>query len=116
MRSLECGSNKPPLVAKDGLRGVIDGNDALLAPIFYLSAALGPQPEQCLAGLVGGDDRFFLMSPGEAGQDYNYNENSSLVQAIKAGYRGAFWDILRRSSTASISQPGDVTDQSDARH
>ena len=28
--------------------------------------------------------------------DYNYRENLALVEAIKRGYRGAYWDILRR--------------------
>ena len=85
-----------PLRDNPNLRGAVDGNDALLAPIFYLSAALGSHPEELLAHTVGDDKRFFLMSQGDAGQDYNYTENTTLVQAIRAGYRGAFWDILRK--------------------
>ena len=30
--------------------------------------------------------------------NYNYNDNRHLVEAIRGGYRGAFWDILRRVS------------------
>jgi hypothetical protein len=29
-------------------------------------------------------------------RNYNYNENSRLMEAIQQGYRGAFWDILKR--------------------
>lgn len=28
--------------------------------------------------------------------DYNYDGNAELEQAIAAGHRGAFWEILRR--------------------
>jgi len=87
-----------PLSKNPNLRGEVEGNHDFFAPIFYLSSALGPQPGEYLARLIGGDERFFLMSQGEAGQNYNYNENTTLVQAIRAGHRGAFWDILRRVS------------------
>jgi hypothetical protein len=46
---------------------------------------------------VGGDERFFLPSGGNAAQDYNYNDNERLARAIAAGARGAYWDILRRA-------------------
>ncbi|NVM00984.1 MAG: hypothetical protein HWN67_01495, partial [Candidatus Helarchaeota archaeon] len=39
---------------------------------------------------------FFFADPEEQDQNYNYNENLLLVNAIKNGYRGAYWDILRR--------------------
>ena len=28
--------------------------------------------------------------------NYNYNDNTTLVNAIRGGYRGAYWDIMRR--------------------
>jgi hypothetical protein len=28
--------------------------------------------------------------------NYTYNDNEVLVNAIKQGYKGAYWDILRR--------------------
>ena len=34
----------------------------------------------------------------DANLDYNYNDNPQLTAAIKQGYRGAYWDILRRVS------------------
>ena len=80
------------------LRGTIEGNETCLRPVFYLCAGMGDDPFGYLAQLVGDDPRFFL--PGLAGEDrnYNYNDNSVVVDAILKGYRGAFWDILRRLS------------------
>jgi len=54
--------------------------------------------------LIGGDQRFFepaLDAVGQTDEDgdagnYNYNENLLLEEAIAAGARGAYWDILRR--------------------
>jgi hypothetical protein len=83
-------------VIPNSVHGRIKGNPDLLEPIFYLSSELGDEPADYVASLIGDDEMFFFASPGETGQDYNYNENSVLVQAIRAGYRGAFWDILRR--------------------
>ena len=104
---------------------MLTDNDDLVEPVFYLSAALGSQavgsddtPEQRtasdaegrhLAGetavaavdylreLVAGDARFFVGGrKGETGANYNYNDNSELVQEIRQGARGAYWDILRK--------------------
>lgn len=90
-----------PLEANPNLRGQVRSNDSLLAPIFYLSAALGDDAEDYLRRLIGGDERFFLPSAEAADQNYNYNDNSVLVEAIRKGYRGAYWDILRRLAEAS---------------
>ncbi len=85
-----------PLTGNPNLQGAVHGNDRLFDPIFYLSSALGPDADEYLAELVGGDERFLLGSRNVDSKNYNYNENEVLVDAIKAGYRGAFWDILRR--------------------
>jgi len=85
-----------PLQGNPNLHGTIEGNDNFFRPIFYLSAGLGPDAAEYLSQLIGGDERFFFVSPSAAEQNYNYNDNTVLVNAIKAGYRGAFWDILRR--------------------
>jgi len=88
-----------PMPTNPNLKGNITNNERFFAPIFYLSAALGENAAQYLSDLVGGDERFFLMSPPEGGdRNYNYNQNTLLVEAIRQGYRGAFWDILRRIS------------------
>jgi len=83
-----------PIGQNHNLQGVLD--EKFFAPVFYLSSALGEDAPQYLASLVAGDERFFVMSGEAADQNYNYNENILLMQAIRNGYRGAFWDILRR--------------------
>jgi len=83
-----------PVEQNPNLRGVRD--EKLFDPVFYLSSALGEDAPGYLAGLVAGDERFFFMSGEVADQNYNYNENTLLTNAIRDGYRGAFWDILRR--------------------
>ncbi|MBN1461268.1 MAG: hypothetical protein JXA57_17200, partial [Armatimonadetes bacterium] len=86
------------LDANRNLRGSVDENQALLKPVFYLSSELGENAEQNVAGLVGGDDRFFFPTPDAGTEAYNYNDNDRLVEAVRQGYRGAYWDILRRLS------------------
>jgi len=78
------------------LKGAIEGNENFLRPVFYLSAAMGDDPFDYLSRLVADDARFFLPTPSADDRNYNYNDNAVLVQAIRKGYRGAFWDILRR--------------------
>jgi len=85
-----------PIGKNPNLQGVIQGNEDFFAPIFYLSSALGADAPEYLAGLISGDERFFSNFPDASNKNYNYNENILLMQAIKKGYRGAFWDILRR--------------------
>ena len=46
--------------------------------------------------LVSGDKRFFIGATDKSDKNYNYNENLRLQEAIKKGYRGAFWDILQQ--------------------
>ncbi len=88
-----------PLESNPDLHGAVKGNDRFFKPIFYLSAELGENAPQYLEKLIGGDERFLFMKPPQAGDlNYNYNDNSRLVEAIRQGYRGAFWDILRRVS------------------
>jgi radical SAM superfamily enzyme YgiQ (UPF0313 family) len=79
------------------LHGTVD--ETLFAPIFYLESALGNDVSQYLTDLIAGDGRFLFMSGDTADKNYNYNDNTLLVDAIRKGYRGAFWDILRRLST-----------------
>jgi len=78
------------------LRGRVTDNPTFLEPVFYVSESLGPDPVAVVSDLIGNDDRFFTASPESVRQNYNYNENQELVEAIRKGYRGAFWDILRR--------------------
>jgi hypothetical protein len=74
----------------------------LFKPTFYISPSLGDDPAGLVAELIGGDKRFFTSGksdqpePREGPAGYNYNENQPLVEAIRNGARGAYWDILRR--------------------
>ena len=84
------------LMDNSNLHGTTEGNDEFTAPLFYLSHNLGDDAPQYLSSLVGNDERFFLHNPEAGDKNYNYDDNMVLVNAIKKGYRGAFWDILRR--------------------
>ena len=94
--------------SRDDLQGAVEGNPGLLRPVFYLSSALGSDPESYLEDLIGGDERFLFGNPKREGQNYNYNDHSLLREAIAKGYRGAFWDILRRirREGRSVRDPG----------
>ncbi|MEW6439779.1 MAG: radical SAM protein [bacterium] len=85
-----------PLRKNPNLRGAVQGNEDLLHPVFFVSADLGEGWEEELAGRVGGDRRFFLPAGRGRASNYNYNTNEVLVEALKRGHKGAFWDILRR--------------------
>ncbi len=85
-----------PIAESPNLHGVRD--EKFFAPVFYLSSALGEDAPGYLASLISGDERFFSAFADGGDQNYNYNQNLILVEAIRDGYRGAFWDILRRLS------------------
>jgi len=80
--------------AKGGFYG--DFTKGLLKPYFYLSPQLGENPAEFIQDLISGDSRFFFAGTEPLEKNYNYNDNTILIQAIKKGYRGAFWDILRQ--------------------
>jgi len=78
------------------LRGCVEDNESLLKPVFYLSEKLGDAPADLVCDLIAGDERFFPPPRVRDATNYNYNDNRLLEEAIAAGHRGAFWDILRR--------------------
>ena len=88
--------------ANPSIRRRYGGAVDLLQPTFYISSALGDHPGKLVCELIGDDERFF--PPAEEApdnqdgglSDHNYNDNQPLVDAIAAGARGAYWDILRR--------------------
>ncbi len=85
--------------ANKNLHGVVQGNEEMLQPIFYLPGGLGEDVEEFIERQIAGDPRFLLGSrKNNAERNYNYNENSRLMEAIQRGYRGAFWDIMKRMS------------------
>jgi hypothetical protein len=79
----------------EGLLGALEDNESLLQPIFYLDPAV-PDLAEYVHCLAGSDPRFLCPDPAAEMTDYNYRENPALVAAIAQGYRGAYWDILRR--------------------
>ena len=78
------------------LHGDIEGNESFLRPVYYISPAVGIEVVDYISELIGGDRRFFHASRAEIEGNYNYNDNALLVEAIRSGHRGAYWDILRR--------------------
>lgn len=102
------------VAAGDG-RGCIGGSDAF-DPLFFIDPAVKEGAAELAASLIQGDERFFFESPsaattpaetgddpdsgvdsGEAIRSYNYSANQPLLDALENGYRGAYWDILRRA-------------------
>jgi len=65
-------------------------------PAYYLAPDLGEGIFPLVRAIIGQDPRFFFSDPTDAGRNYNYSDNSLLTDAIGRGYRGAYWDILRR--------------------
>ncbi|HPA46299.1 MAG TPA: radical SAM protein [bacterium] len=97
------GTGVARLVDKEGfhsgnpnLRGSVEGNESRLRPVYYVSHSLGENIDSFFHDLVKDDNRFLFGGTEQTGQNYNYNDNSVLAQAIRNGARGAFWDILRR--------------------
>jgi radical SAM superfamily enzyme YgiQ (UPF0313 family) len=70
----------------------------LLEPWFWIEPSLEDSIHAIVREAVAGDPRFLFMDPARTDVNYNYNDNSVLVQAIAKGHRGAFWDILRRTA------------------
>jgi len=87
-----------PVRENPGIRRKYVGEIDFFQPTFYISPALGPEPARQVKDLIAGDERFFepmAEQPDAEATDHNYNDNTDLVEAIRAGARGAYWDILR---------------------
>jgi hypothetical protein len=76
--------------------GLIGGSD-VGDPLFFVEPEVAPFAGQLLSDLIGDDERFFFTDPDQPQTNYNYSANQRLVDAIARGYRGAYWDILRRA-------------------
>jgi radical SAM superfamily enzyme YgiQ (UPF0313 family) len=81
---------------KEGRREEIveEGEDGAMA--FFLEPRIASSAFNLLDRLIGDDHRFFFFDPAKPERNYNYNANQRLQEAIGKGYRGAYWDILRR--------------------
>jgi len=84
-----------PMEENSNLAGRVRNNPDLLFSIFYVEHGLGRDAEVFLHSLIGDDRRFFFASREVPERNYNYNDNRVLVEAIRRGARGAYWDILR---------------------
>jgi radical SAM superfamily enzyme YgiQ (UPF0313 family) len=78
------------------LHGQLTDNNDLLEPVFYISQHLGRDAGALVCDVIGHDERFFPPPRLKDATNYNYNDNQVLQDAIDAGARGAFWDILRQ--------------------
>jgi len=83
------------VVSEERGEGLVGGEDPS-APLFFVEPAVAPFAFELLDQLIGDDGRFFFFDPSRPSKNYNYNANQRLVDAIREGYRGAYWDILRR--------------------
>lgn len=83
-------------VLQDNNKEGLHGSDDPLYPMFFIEPALGMNIFGIIDELIGEDERFLFFDPNRPGKNYNYNANEVLVNAIKKGHRGAYWDILRK--------------------
>jgi hypothetical protein len=74
---------------------------SLLLPHFYLEESVKDGIDEFIRELIRGDERFYFNAREESIQNYNYNANKVLEDAIKEGFRGAFWDVLAMSQGKS---------------
>ena len=91
-----AGTALSRVVGQQGLTEGLVGRGEASEPIFFLEPAVAPFAFDLLDELIGDDDRFFFFDPSRPERNYNYNANERLQEAIRKGYRGAYWDILRR--------------------
>ena len=77
---------------RQGLMGGTDESE----PVFFLEPAVAPFVSELLDELIDNDEHFFFFDPLRPERDYNYSANTRLIEAIEKGYRGAYWDILRK--------------------
>jgi hypothetical protein len=70
---------------------------SLLHPYFYIEGNVKEGIDEFIQVLIHGDERFYFNAKEESNQNYNYNANKVLEDAIKEGFRGAFWDVLAMS-------------------
>jgi len=79
----------------DGSAGRIGGTD-LSRPVFFIEPGVAETLSDLLETRIAGDRRFLFFDPSRPERNYNYNANRRLLDAIREGHRGAYWDILRR--------------------
>ena len=90
------GTELADMVTQGALREGLSGGEGVSDPLFFLEPMVAPFASELLDELIGDEPHFFFFDPSNPARDYNYNANQRLVDAIRAGHRGAYWDILRR--------------------
>ncbi len=86
-----------PMAASIDLHKGTIGTDDPRDPRFYIDPAVAEHGPALITRLIGGDQRFFFENPDDRSESsHNYNEHGPLQRALAAGYRGAYWDVLRR--------------------
>jgi radical SAM superfamily enzyme YgiQ (UPF0313 family) len=87
-----------PMETNPNIKRKYTGPVNLFRPTFYISHLLGQNPARLIKDFIAGDKRFFepIDEADAALTDHNYNDNAELVNAIKAGARGAYWHILHK--------------------
>lgn len=90
------GTELAKRIERGGMRsGLVGGGDPV-EPVFFLEPGVADGITRWLDDLIGDDRRFLFSYPERPRTNYNYNANERLVSAIRKGFRGAYWDILRR--------------------
>lgn len=81
------------------VRDLIDGDPRFFEPMDDAgidgespNPSMGVSTDEAPAGRMPASQESPSIGPST---DHNYNDNTSLVNAISAGARGAYWDILR---------------------
>jgi radical SAM superfamily enzyme YgiQ (UPF0313 family) len=90
------GTRLAELVMSEPFADELASGDDPLEPLFFIEPRIASFAFDLLNKLIGDDRRFFFFDPSRPERNYNYNANQRLADAIKVGYRGAYWDILRR--------------------
>ncbi|MEJ2109776.1 MAG: radical SAM protein [Acidobacteriota bacterium] len=80
--------------------GLTGGKDPV-EPVFFMEPDIREEVFNWMHDLTGDDERFLFYDPNRPRRNYNYNDNQRLVDAIREGHRGAYWDILRKISAQS---------------
>ncbi|MBN2321122.1 MAG: radical SAM protein [Acidobacteria bacterium] len=83
------------VTGREDTGGLVGGRDPF-DPLFFLEPGIEQGVFEWLHASIGDDRRFLFYDPSRPKQNYNYNDNQRLVDAIKKGHRGAYWDILRK--------------------
>ena len=90
------GTELALMVTRGDMRPGLVGGDGASEAVFFIEPEVAPFVSQLLDDLIGDDERFFFFDSSRPDRNYNYNANDVLVEAIRKGFRGAYWDILRR--------------------